>query len=231
MKKLFRYLLKKLLWLVLAVTAVSLLLVFSLNYINPPTWMWKIQRQLSPPENYPAKVYHQWQSRQRISKHMQLAVIAAEDQLFPHHYGFDFDSMWKAVQSNQQGKRIRGASTISQQTAKNLFLWPGKNLLRKGIEAWFTVWMELLLDKRRILELYLNIVEFGPGVFGVEAASQKYYGKSAQFLNRIEAARMASVLPNPYRFHVQQPSQYIVQRTSWIDQQMRQLGVELLKQL
>ena len=193
--------------------------------------MWKIQRQLLPPENYPAQIHQQWQSWQHISKHMKLAVIAAEDQLFPHHYGFDFDSMWQALQSNRQGNRVRGASTISQQTAKNLFLWPGKNLLRKGIEAWFTAWMELLLDKHRILELYLNLAEFGPGTFGVEAASQQYYGKSAKFLNRHEAARLAAVLPNPYRFKVLQPSDYIQQRTTWIEQQMQQLGLPLLKTL
>jgi monofunctional biosynthetic peptidoglycan transglycosylase len=119
---------------------------------------------------------------------------------------------------------MRGASTISQQTAKNLFLWPSKSFLRKGIEAWFTGLMELMLSKQRILTLYLNLVEFGPGIFGVEAASQFYYKKSAQNLTIREAARLASVLPNPYRFHVNRPSKHTVQRTKWIEKQMRQLG-------
>lgn len=231
MKKLIKSFIKKLLWVLLSLAAASILLVVSLNYFNPPIWMWKIQRHWSPPDNYPAQIHHHWVPWQSISKQMKLAVIAAEDQLYPQHYGFDLESIWEALKSNSQGKRIRGASTISQQTAKNLFLWPGKNLLRKGIEAWFTVLMETLLGKKRILEIYLNIVEFGPGIFGVEAGSQQFYGKSAQTLTRREAAQLAAVLPNPYRFHVQKASSYVIQRTSWIEQQMRQLGMATIKKL
>ena len=157
MKKLFKYILKKLTWLILSLAMISMLMVMSLNYFNPPSWMWKIQRQVSPPDNYPAQIKHQWTEWKSISEQMKLAVIAAEDQLYPQHYGFDFDSIQKAIVSNNQGKRIRGASTISQQTAKNLFLWPGKNFLRKGIEVWFTALLELLLDKKRILEKLLFV--------------------------------------------------------------------------
>lgn len=219
-----RYVLKKFLWLLLGFLCVSILLVASLNFIDPPVWGWKLQRQIMPPENYPAQIQHQWVKWAQISKNLKLAVIASEDQLFAQHSGFDFNSIIDALNANAQGKRIRGASTISQQTAKNLFLWSSKSFLRKGIEAWLTVLMELMLKKQRILELYLNLVEFGPGIFGVEAASQHYYKKSSQRISVRDAARLASVLPNPYRFHVNQPSKYIIQRTLWIEKQMRQLG-------
>ncbi len=224
LKVFIRYLLKKLLWLSISFFLVTVFLVASLNFINPPTWGWKLQRQMIPPENYPAQIHHQWLDKSHISNNMKLAVIASEDQLFAQHYGFDFNSVMNALTSNAQGKPIRGASTITQQTAKNLFLWPGKSYLRKGIEAWLTALMELMLDKQRILEIYLNLVEFGPGIFGVEAASQYYYHKSAQHLNIQESARLASVLPNPYRFHVNKASSYTIQRTRWIKKQMRQLS-------
>lgn len=224
LKGIIRYLVKKLLWLLLSFILVSILLVLSLNYINPPTWAWKLQRQFMPPENYPAQTLHQWIKWPYISNNMKLAVIASEDQLFIQHSGFDFNSIKNALTSNAQSGQIRGASTISQQTAKNLFLWPSKSFVRKGVEAWFTLLMEVIISKQRILEIYLNLVEFGPGIFGVEAASQYYYKKNAQVLNAREAARLASVLPNPYRFHVARPSKHTVQRTFWIEKQMRQLG-------
>lgn len=223
-RKIFRTLFKKLLWLAGGFIVFSVILVISLNFINPPVWTWKLQRQIMPPENYPAQIQHQWAQLDKISKNMRLAVIASEDQLFTEHLGFDFKAIKDALDDNAQGKQIRGASTISQQTAKNLFLWPSKSFLRKGIEAWFTGLLELMLNKQRILELYLNLVEFGPGIFGVEAASQYYYHKSAQNLTIRQAARLASVLPNPYRFHVNKPSKYTLQRTKWIEKQMRQLG-------
>ena len=231
MQKLLKYLLKKLLWILFGALMVSMLLVGSLNIMNPPVWMWKLQRQIVPPDNYPAKIHHTWVSWANISNNMKLAVIAGEDQLFPQHSGFDFDSIAKALKSNQQGKKIRGASTISQQTAKNLFLWPSKSFLRKGIEAWFTALMEIFLSKRRILEIYLNIIELGPGIFGVEAASKQYYAKSSKYLNRREAARLAAVLPNPYQLHVLKPSKYVRKKTLWIEKQMRQLGPSTLEQL
>ncbi|MCK5664790.1 MAG: monofunctional biosynthetic peptidoglycan transglycosylase [Thiotrichaceae bacterium] len=222
---------KKILWFFSAVIILSLLLTVSLDFFNPPVWMWKIQRSLNPPAHYPQKVHHQWVSWGHIANNMKLAVIASEDQLYARHHGFDLQAIHKAFNSNLQGKRVRGASTISQQTAKNLFLWPSKNILRKGIEAWFTLCMELLLSKQRILEIYLNIIEFGPGIFGVEAASQYYFYKPAAQLTQKQAARLAAVLPNPYRFHVKQPSAYIKKRIVWIEKQMRQLGMAELQKI
>jgi monofunctional biosynthetic peptidoglycan transglycosylase len=230
-KKLFRYLFKKLIQLFLAGVVFSVIVVASLAVIDPPTWMWKIHRQLSPPENFPSSIKHHWRDDKQIAGQIKLAVIAAEDQLFPQHGGFDVDSIRKAIQERQDGGRLRGASTITQQTAKNLFLWSEKSLFRKGLEAWFTLLMELMLEKQRILELYLNIVEFGPGIFGVEAASQSYFGKTSAELNRRESARLAAVLPNPYRYSVRNPSAYIQKRVLWIEQQMRQLGLKWLEQM
>lgn len=222
--KLFKTLFKKLLKITLGVFLFSLFIVFVLGYVNPPTWMWKIQRSLDPPENYPAKVSHYWIARDEISPSMQLAVIAAEDQNFTTHWGFDFNSMLQAIESSFQGKSLRGASTLTQQTAKNLFLWPGRNFFRKGIEAYFTALIEIFWSKGRILEVYLNIVEFGSGIYGVEAASQFYFHQPAKQLTDTEAARLAAVLPNPYRLNLKTPSAYMQQRVSWIKKQMRQLG-------
>lgn len=186
--------------------------------------MWKMQRYLDPPANYPAKVLHYWVPRAEMSPSIQLAVIAAEDQLFATHWGFDFASIMQAIEANQEGKALRGASTLTQQTAKNLFLWPGKSYLRKGIEAYFCGLMELFWSKERILEMYLNIVEFGPGIYGVEAASRFYFNKPGKKLTDDEAARLAAVLPNPYRFRVKQPSAYTRERVRWIKEQMGQSG-------
>ncbi|MEH6579647.1 MAG: monofunctional biosynthetic peptidoglycan transglycosylase [Amphritea sp.] len=207
------------------------LMVLLLRVVDPSIWMWQLHRQISPPVSYPDKIKHSWVPIENISQHMQLAVIASEDQKFPEHWGFDIESINKALQGNGKGKRIRGASTLSQQTAKNLFLWPAKSYLRKGVEAGFTVLLEALWDKQRILEVYLNIVEFGPGIYGVEAASKHYFGTSAKRLSSIQAARLAAVLPNPYRFNAGKPSGYIWKRSFWIKKQMRQLGSEHLTPL
>lgn len=219
---------RKLLWVGFGFVAFTLLLVIAFGSVNPPTWMWKLQRQLAPPAGYPEAIRHSWVSLEKISPNMQLAVIAAEDQNFPSHWGFDLDSIVKAIEANQQGAALRGASTLSQQTAKNLFLWSEKSLLRKGVEAYFTGLIELFWSKQRILEVYLNIVEFGPGIFGVEAASRHFYGKPAGRLTADEAARLAVVLPNPYQFQVNRPSTYQSKRIRWIKRQMRQLGAATL---
>ncbi|WP_432473801.1 monofunctional biosynthetic peptidoglycan transglycosylase [Amphritea sp. HPY] len=200
------------------------LLVLVLRFADPATWMWQLQREMSPPAGYPQTSKHQWVPLEKISPRMQLAVIASEDQKFPEHWGFDLESISKALQQNEQGSRIRGASTLTQQTAKNLFLWPAKSYFRKGVEAGFTLLIETFWDKPRILEVYLNIAEFGPGVYGVEAASQKFFGKPASKLSSSEAARLATVLPNPYRMSAARPSNYVWQRSSWIQRQMRMLG-------
>ncbi|MFN1142690.1 monofunctional biosynthetic peptidoglycan transglycosylase [Serratia quinivorans] len=168
-----------------------------------------------------------WVSMDDISPQMALAVMAAEDQKFPEHWGFDVAAIEKAFSHNERRPtRIRGASTLSQQTAKNLFLWDGRSWLRKGLEAGLTSGIELVWTKRRILTVYLNIVEFGDGVFGVEEASQRYFNKPAKRLTPSEAALLAAVLPNPHRFKADAPSGYVIQRQQWIMRQMRQLGGE-----
>jgi len=167
---------------------------------------------------------HTWVDRNRIGAGVQLAVIASEDQKFPFHHGFDFDSIQDAVRDQEAGVRSRGASTISQQTAKNLFLWGGHSYLRKGLEVWFTALLELCWPKRRILEVYLNSAQFGPQVYGVEAAAQVYFHKHASALTRGEGAQLAAVLPNPVRLHADRPSSYVAGRREWILGQMRDLG-------
>jgi monofunctional biosynthetic peptidoglycan transglycosylase len=167
---------------------------------------------------------HDWVPWGEISGHVAVAVIAAEDQKFPAHDGFDFDAIDKALDDAGRGRRQRGASTISQQVAKNLFLWPGHSWLRKGLEVWFTIWIETLWPKRRILEVYLNSAEFGRSVWGVEAASRMYFGKPAALLNQPEAALLAAVLPSPKRMRVANPSAYVRRRQDWILNQMRRLG-------
>jgi monofunctional biosynthetic peptidoglycan transglycosylase len=162
-----------------------------------------------------------------ISPWMGLAVIAAEDQKFPEHWGFDMAAIEKALSHNERHEtRIRGASTLSQQTAKNMFLWDGRSWLRKGLEAGLTVGIETLWTKRRILTVYLNVAEFGEGTFGVEAAAQRYFHKPASRLTMSEAALLAAVLPNPLRFKASAPSGYVRSRQAWILRQMRQLGGE-----
>ena len=170
------------------------------------------------------KLDYRWAGWARISPQAGLAVVAAEDQNFATHHGFDFESIQKALDAHERGRRLRGASTISQQVAKNVFLWSGRSYVRKGLEAYFTVLVEFLWPKRRILEVYLNIVELGDGVFGVEAASQRYYGKAAARLGPEEAALLAAVLPNPLRLRVARPSAYVQERRAWILQQMGQMG-------
>jgi monofunctional biosynthetic peptidoglycan transglycosylase len=167
---------------------------------------------------------HDWVAWPEISRHAAVAVIAAEDQHFLEHGGFDFKAIDKAWTDAKRGRRLRGASTISQQVAKNLFLWPDQSWLRKGLEAWFTLWIEWLWPKQRILEVYLNSAEFGRGVWGVEAASRHFFRKPAARLNRHEAALLAAVLPSPKRFRVDRPSPYVQQRQAWILRQMSMLG-------
>ena len=167
---------------------------------------------------------HDWVPWEQISPHAAVAALAAEDQKFPQHSGFDLESIDQALDEARRGGRTRGASTVSQQVAKNLFLWPGQSWLRKGLEAGLTVLIELLWPKQRILEVYLNSAEFGRGVWGVEAASRHFFGKPASALNRHEAALLAAVLPNPVRLRVDRPSAYVLERQQWILRQMSALG-------
>lgn len=157
-----------------------------------------------------------WVSIDEISPNMINAVIASEDNLFMTHYGFSFNDIGKAIKHNKKGKRIRGGSTISQQTAKNVFLWPDRSYLRKGLEAYFTVLIELAWSKERIMEVYLNVIETGDGVYGVEAASQKFFNKSASKLTKSQAALIAASLPNPRKFKIGNPSGYMLRRQAKI---------------
>lgn len=188
-----------------------------------------VERQLSAwlSGDFGYVAHSDWVSMDEISPWMGLAVIAAEDQKFPEHWGFDVSAIEKALAHNERNEnRIRGASTLSQQTAKNLFLWDGRSWVRKGLEAGLTLGMETVWSKKRILTVYLNIAEFGDGVFGVEAAAQRYFHKPASRLSLSEAALLAAVLPNPLRFKANAPSDYVRSRQAWIMRQMRQLGGE-----
>ncbi len=171
-----------------------------------------------------SEIHYDWTPYEDISKEMALAVVSSEDQQFPNHFGFDFKAMNNAFSHNLRGKRIKGASTISQQVAKNVFLWQGRSYVRKVLEAWFTVLIEIIWGKERILEVYINVAEMGKMTFGAEAAAMRFYGHSAQSLSRTEAARIAAVLPNPIRFSVAKPSGYVLRRTGFIARQMRGLG-------
>ena len=200
-------------------------LVLLLRFAPPLTSGLMMERRVESffiAEDYQRR--YQWVPLENIAPVMGVAVVAAEDQLFADHAGFDWQAIEKAVIYNQKHKKTRGASTISQQTAKNLFLWSGRNWLRKGMETYFTVLIETLWSKERILEVYLNIVELGDGVYGVEAASQYYFKKPAARLSANEAALLAAVLPNPHIFQVNKPSGYIRGRQKWILTNMRRLG-------
>jgi monofunctional biosynthetic peptidoglycan transglycosylase len=169
-----------------------------------------------------AEIHHQWVPWSAISPDLPIAGVAAEDQKCPEHRGFDTESIRSALE--EKGSKGRGASTISQQVVKNLYLWPGRSWIRKGIEAYLTVFLEILWPKQRILEVYLNIAELGPGLFGAEAAARGFFGKPASELSAREAALLAAVLPSPKRMSPGSPSPYVEERVDWILRQMEQLG-------
>ena len=171
-------------------------------------------------------VLQEWRSFDELGSAAALAVIAAEDQRFADHFGIDFKSLKASIEDAKRGDRLRGASTLTQQLAKNLYLWSGRSYVRKGLEAYFTVLLEVCLPKSRILELYLNVVELGPGVYGVPAASRYFFGKEPRRLTRQEAALLAAVLPNPARLKVERPSDYVRERQAWIAGQMARLERE-----
>ncbi len=205
--------------------ASSLLLVLALRWLPLPTSSVMVQNWVKALwTGKGATVRYAWTPYAAISPHAALAVIAGEDQRFPDHHGFDFVEIQDALEGQDEGKPLRGASTLSQQVAKNLFLWSGRSFVRKGLEAWFTVLLEVLWPKERILEVYLNIAEFGDYTFGVEAASRRFFDKPAARLTVGEAARLAAVLPNPLRYRVDKPSAYVLKRQRWIERQMSQLG-------
>jgi monofunctional biosynthetic peptidoglycan transglycosylase len=170
---------------------------------------------------------HDWESLDNISPKLQLAVVCSEDQNYLKHFGVDWGAIEKAMKENEKGKRVRGGSTITQQTAKNVFLWQGRSYLRKGLELWFTLLIEVFWSKERIMEVYLNSIEMGKGIYGAEAASQHWFHKSAKKLTKDEAAAIAAILPNPLRYKANPASSYISQRKGWIKQQMNFWGNEL----
>jgi monofunctional biosynthetic peptidoglycan transglycosylase len=203
----------------------SLLVVFLFKWVDPKITAFMIQDKLEAiRKKEKTTLRREWADLKNISPSMQVAVIAAEDQNFSDHHGFDFEAIEKAIKHNQRSRRLRGASTISQQVAKNLFLWPGRSFMRKGLEAYFTTVIELLWSKKRILEVYLNTVELGKHTFGVEAASKLYFNTSAKRLTPEQAALLAAILPNPHRFSARNPSRYIMSRKYWVLRQMQFLG-------
>ena len=221
-----RKLLRWILGLLLAGLILSCAAVLPLRWWPPVTSAFMLEARVAALVSGDSSFHlrHTWVARNRISAPAQLAVIASEDQKFPFHHGFDFDSIHDAMREQEEGVRSRGASTLSQQTAKNLFLWGGHSYVRKALEAWFTTLLELCWPKTRILEIYLNSAQFGPDVFGIEAAAQTYFHKHAAALTRAEAAQLAAVLPNPVRLHADRPSAYVTARREWILGQMRDLG-------
>ncbi len=232
-RSLGRRLLRLTLWAIGGFMGLSLFLVLLFRFVPVPVSGVMVERRIESwfsDEAYTSR--KTWVSLDEIAPSMGVAVIAAEDQNFAEHFGFDWKAIEKAVAHNEKSRRKRGASTVSMQTAKNLFLWTGRSWARKGLEAWFTLLLEVGWSKRRILEVYLNIVEFGDGIFGVEAASRAYFKKPAKQLRPSEAALLAAVLPNPHKFRVDAPTGYIQGRQAWILGQMRNLGgPQLIKQL
>lgn len=215
---------------VLLIALLALLLpiigVICLRWINPPTSAFmltaRVQAFLDGDHRYRTE-YH-WVDLEAISPQAAIAVIASEDQQFPYHFGFDFSSIRAAVRAHERGGKLRGASTITQQVAKNLFLWSGRSFVRKGLEATLTLAMETVLPKERILELYLNVAEFGRGIYGVEAAAQHFFHQHASGLTAQDCALLAVVLPNPHQLRVDAPSRYVLTQRDWILRQMANLG-------
>jgi monofunctional biosynthetic peptidoglycan transglycosylase len=205
----------------------SILSVMIYRFMNPPVTPLMVIRMIEQSsDNQPLKLRKNWVSLDKISPSMPLAVIASEDNLFKEHHGFDMDAIEKAREYNlkKEGKKLRGASTISQQTAKNVFLWPQRSWVRKGLEVYFTVMIELIWGKQRIMEVYLNVIETGKGIYGVEAASRAYFKKSASSLTRGEAALIAAILPNPLKWNPVMPTAYLSGRQQWILWNMGNMG-------
>ncbi len=219
--------------LTLGLFLASLIAVFILRFVPPVASAFMIERYCKGliVSRGQTAIEYAWVDWEEISPQMALAAVAAEDQKFPNHCGFDFESIAEALEEIDEGGSLRGASTITQQVAKNLFLWKGKSFIRKGLEAYFTVLIELLWPKRRILEVYLNVAEFGDRIYGVEAAAKRYFRKSPSVLTKKESALLAAVLPNPISLKVVAPSAYVKQRSRTIEKQMRNLGHSCLKDI
>ncbi len=226
LRKIFRFFFKLFLWFI----ALSVLSVLLFRFVPVPFTPLMITRAFEQKAN--GEEMHSsrdWVSISEISVNMQKAVIASEDDTFLTHNGFNFEAMKKAYKNNQKGKKLKGGSTISQQTAKNVFLWQGRSYVRKGLEAYFTVLIELLWSKERIMEVYLNSIEMGDGVYGIQAAAQHWYGKDAKDLTRYEAAGIAAILPNPLKYRATNSSGYINRRKGRIVRLMRYVQLDYQK--
>lgn len=212
----------------LAFIMISIISVFVFKWLPVPITPLMIIRdveQLSAGKGIIMK--HDWVALEDISPKLQLAVVCSEDQNYLKHFGFDMEAIKKVIKENEEGKRFRGGSTITQQTAKNVFLWPGRSYIRKAFEAWFTLLIELIWDKERIMEVYLNSIEMGNGIYGAESAAQFWFHKSAKKLTKEEASAIASILPNPLRLKASPANNYISKRKAWIQQQMSYWGNQL----
>ena len=212
----------------LLLVAFSVLQVLVLRFVDPPVSAFMLGRQFDAwaAGEWRFRVAYAWRDLDRIAPSLPLSVVAAEDQNFAQHAGFDLQAIRKAREHNARGGRTRGASTISQQVAKNLFLWQGRSWVRKGIEAWYTLLIEVLWPKTRVLEVYVNVAEFGDGVYGAQAAAQRFWGRDASALTPAQSARLAAVLPAPKRYDARNPGPYVQRRAAWIQRQVRQLGGE-----
>jgi monofunctional biosynthetic peptidoglycan transglycosylase len=205
--------------------AVSIGSVLFYKWVNPPfTYLMAKRKIVALFQGKPSIIHYDFVEYRNISDYLKVAVIASEDQKFPEHNGFDLVSIAKAMEKNKFSKKVKGASTITQQVAKNVFLWDGRNFVRKSLEAYFTFLIEIIWGKRRILEVYLNIAEMGPMTFGAEEASRRYFEKSARKLSPDQAASIAAVLPNPIIFSVKRPTKYTLKKKDWILTQMDNLG-------
>jgi len=195
------------------------------KFVNPPvTWLMISRGFEQKAEGKPWKIDKQWVDIDSISENMKRAAVAAEDARFLDHYGFDFKAMERAFEKNAKGKKLSGGSTISQQTAKNVFLWEGRSYIRKGFEAYFTMLIEVCWSKKRIMEVYLNVIEMGDGIYGIEAASQYYYHKPASKLTRSQSAAIASIFPDPRKWSPVNPNARVIHKQYFIKKNMRRLG-------
>ncbi|MEP2936509.1 MAG: monofunctional biosynthetic peptidoglycan transglycosylase [Gilvibacter sp.] len=224
MKRFIRFLVKSVLWFFL----LSIVWVIVYGYVNVPATPLMAIRYFE--EENPPQKRHDWVPIENISIHLQKAVICAEDQSYVSHNGFDIAAIKKARENNKEGKKLKGGSTISQQTAKNIFLWPQRSWIRKGLETYFTFLIETFWSKERILEVYLNSIEYGPGIYGAEAASQYWFDTSASMLTVDQAAALASILPSPRKYSANPATPYVVGRKQWVKQQMKNYGPLSLSQ-
>jgi monofunctional biosynthetic peptidoglycan transglycosylase len=219
-KRFFRFLFKTLFWLFVF----SIVIVIVFKWAPVPITPLMVIKNMEQTDANKSGWEHDWIPIEEISSNLQLAVICSEDQNFLKHHGFDVKAIEKAYESNKKGKRLKGASSISQQTVKNVFLWPQRSWLRKGLETYFTFLIELIWSKERIIEVYLNSIEMGPGIYGAEAASQYWFKKPASKLTKYEASAIAAILPNPLKYRANPATLYIEGRKEWITKQMNYFG-------